>query len=290
MPLPQRGTRAVGVAAVAVDGVAVVALLAGGRDAVAAAGELCSCCRSRRRWCGCRRRTARAASTTPLPQRGRRAVGVAAVAVDGVAVVALLACRRPRRCRTGWSCSWCRSRRRSRRCRRRTARGWDPSCRLRRCRTRAPCSCCRSRRRSSWLPSSHSSPAVDDAVAAAGARAVGVAAVAVDGVAVVALLGAGRRSPLPQAVTVQLESQPSPLDEVAVVAALARRSRCRCRTRSAVQFESQPSPLTVLPSSHASPVVTGCRCRSAVNVQLVSQPSPLTLLPSSHCSVPWFTT
>ena len=81
----------------------------------------------------------------------------------------------------------------------------------------------RSRRRQSMLPSSHCSPAVDDAVAAAGRPAVRVAAVAVDDVAVVALLAAAG---CVDAVAAELGAgrsalQPSPGHRVAVVALLA---------------------------------------------------------------------
>ena len=141
-----------GVAAVAVDGVAVVALLAARstmplpqRVERAVAG------RSRRRRRCCRRRTARARSIDAVAAaRSTVQLRVAAVAVVGVAVVALLAARSmtplPQRVD---ACSSRRSRRRWWCCRRRTPR----------------------RRR--------------DAVAAARERAVRVAAVAVVDVAVV---------------------------------------------------------------------------------------------------------
>ena len=136
-------------------------------DAVAAARRACSCCRSRRRRSGCRRRTARRPVTMPSPQR------------------------------------------------------------------RSTCSWRRSRRRSTRLPSSHSSPPGDDAVAAA-------------------------RS------CVQLVSQPSPFDRVAVVALLAVPVTMPLPQRGSVQLASQPSPLTVLPSSHCLAAGRRCRCRSAV--------------------------
>ena len=49
-----------------------------------------------------------------------------------------------------------------------------------------------------------------------------------------------------------------------------------------VQFESQPSPLTRLPSSQASDPVTHAVAAGRSTVQLESQPSPLIVLPSSQ--------
>ena len=52
-----------------------------------------------------------------------------------------------------------------------------------------------------------------------------------------------------------------------------------------VQLASQPSPLTRLPSSQSS-APAAIPLPQAVGVQLLSQPSPLTKLPSSQISAP----
>ena len=137
------------------------------------------------------------------------------------------------------------------------------------------------------LPSSHSSPGSTRCRRRRAARdAVGRAAVAVDRVAVVALLAgvdvcrcrsaraAARRSSRRRRRCCRRRTP-------------RRRRSCRRRRRlRAVQVREQPSPSTVLPSSHCSPTpLARCRRRSTVSVwQVGEQPSPSSVLPSSHSS------
>ena len=102
--------------------------------------------------------------------------------------------------------------------------------------------------------------------------AVGVAAVAADGVAVVALLAGGDdavAAARERAVGVAAVAAA----EVAVVALLAARSTMPLPHSVGLQLASQPSPSTTLPSSHCSPTVT-MPLPQRVSVQLTSQPSP----------------
>src|SRR5689334_19524161 len=85
--------------------------------------------------------------------------------------------------------------------------------------------------------------------------------------------------PLPQAVTVQLESQPSPSSRSPSSQA-SLPVRTLLPQAVAVQLLSQPSPFTVLASSHPS---TGAWVPlPQVGTQVLLQPSPGVLLPSSQ--------
>ena len=175
MPLPQRRRRAVAVAAVAAHHVAVVARLAGGHDAVAAARRPCSCCRSRRRSPTLPSSHVSPAVRMPLPQP---------VAVQLPSQPSPLT-RLP-----------------SSQASPAVATPLPQPVAVQLLSQPSPLT---------RLPSSQASPAVRMRVAAAGRRAVAVAAVAVRP-------GCRRHTPrravgmpLPQPVSVQLASQPSPL-------------------------------------------------------------------------------
>ncbi len=87
---------------------------------------------------------------------------------------------------------------------------------------------------------------------------------------------------LPQPVTVQLESQPSP--SIALPSSQSSPLVTTVLPQAViVQLLSQPSPSVKLPSSQTSPAVTMV-FPQAVRLQLESQPSPSTRLESSHCS------
>ena len=135
-------------------------------------------------------------------------------------------------------------------------------------------------------PSSHSSSPSRDALPHPGTAHAWRAAVAVDQVAVVALLGRGD-----DAVAA---------DRAGGGAAVGRRSVLPSSHSSggvddAVAADActgvvQPSPGRALPSSHSSPPGRRRRRRSRSSRQSLRQPSPSLVLPSSHSSPPRLTT
>ena len=87
----------------------------------------------------------------------------------------------------------------------------------------------------------------------------------------------------PQAVAVQLLSQPSSSSRFPSSQASRPSKVPSPHVLSKTQFSSQPSLFVVLPSSHCSPDVT-MLFPHAVFVQLLSQPSSFVEFPSSHSS------
>ena len=190
MPSPQTVVRQAVGAGVGVDGVAVVALLAGLDEAVAARRRAVQALRAAVGvdWC-CRRRTARRPATKPSPHAGSRQALRAAVGVD--------CCCRRRTARRRWTKP---SPQTAQVAGVGAAVGVDRCCRRRTARRAVtmPSPQTGERCRRSMQPSPLIGVAVvallaglDDAVAAGGELAGVGAAVGVDGVAVVALLGRG---------------------------------------------------------------------------------------------------
>ena len=134
------------------------------------------------------------------------------------------------------------------------------------------------------LPSSQVSRRADDAVAAAGWRAVVSQPSPFDGVAVVALLAARRWSRCRRRSRDRAVGDAAvAVDDVAVVALLAGAVTMPLPHAGRVQLVSQPSPFARLPSSHCSAGRDEAVAADGRPCSCASQASRLLTLPSSHC-------